>query len=603
MNIEIPHQSHILNMTSRNQSICTFLCDLLSRYDWISTFSHSPELSTLLSTNAIPTDFQVVQLKASIKRLDAPITQIQSIIDVLQNAAVSLETMMERLKDIRRDHRAALSPIRRLPPEILVEILRWTPEEQTEVVHPGPYHVFGFNPFEIRAGPWYLGQVCSSWRDAIRSLCPEIWSTLKITYPDKHSEKEGSMISSPKKDIVALLDQALERSQNRRLDFYFRCWGFDNEDSDNPVEEPKELSQCFDRLLTHSKRWGSVELALVPSFLSRLSLVRGRVDRVEDVYLTCLPNPMHGIIDAFEIAPKLKTLDLLGVHDIADISFPGENLIVFSHGTPLPVHDTVPKYLEIISSVPNLLEFSHYHYSSAVPESPSVSHPQIVHQSLQTLSTSLGALIDSLVLPGLTRMTLASVKSCDNGIMCPRDALSHLHNLIVRSQCSLTTLILVDAIMDENLLHILRLSPQLMSLCFECKQPSEDSDATIKSLFLDMSETSHVGDALHHTLLPRLKILEFVLYNVEFDSVNYLDVEFVEMVLSRRGPVSTQRLEILRIAVEGRGIYLPFKDDGSLGLEKIKRLRDDGLDLQLDLDDLDECLLLACMHRSHSEDD
>ncbi|KAK0438480.1 hypothetical protein EV421DRAFT_1738530 [Armillaria borealis] len=587
-------------MTSIKQSTPAFFLDLLSRYDWVSTSSHSPELIALLSTNAVPTAFQAAQLEASIEVLDAPIHEIQSEIDLLRNAAASLETKMTRLKDIRRDYRAALSPIRRLPSEILVEILRWTPKKQTELTAASPRHVFGFNVFKIATGPWHLGQVCRSWRDAVQFLCPEIWSTLKITWQRKRSEKENIMIPAPKKDMLALLNRALERSQNHRLDFFFRCRGFHEEAADNRTDEPEEMSQCFDLLLTHSKRWGSVELAIVPSFLSRLSLVRGRVDRVEDVYLTCAPITMPGTIDAFEIAPKLKTLDLTGMHAEAHIPFPAENLVLFSDARRLPDHDTVPKYLDIIASAPNLLEFS-YHHHSVVPQSPGPYHPEIVHKSLQTLSASLGSLFCSLMVPSLTQMTLASVKSEEDLMVCPRDALFHLHDLVARSHCSLTTLTFIDATMDENLLPILRLSPQLVSLSFQEKQSSRESDATMESLFIDMTETIHVGDTLHHTLLPCLTHLEFVLDDVEFDRVNYLDVDFVEMIVSRRVPLGSQMLEFLRIIVVGRAFEVPISDNG--GLEELKRLGDNGLDLQLDLADWDERVLQASALPHKPDDD
>ncbi len=416
-------------MTSTKRSTRAFLSDLLSRFNWMSTSSRFPELIALLSTNAIPTACQAAQLKASIEVLNTFITVIQSDIDLLRSAAASLETKMERLKDIRRDYRAALSPIRCLPTEILVEIQRWTYKEKTQLKDPGPYRVFRFNVFKTGAGPWYLGQVCSSWRDAVRFPCPEIWSTLEITWPCMHSEKEDSMIPTPKKDIVALLDRALERSQNRRLEFLLQVLGLDKEGSVDEFEEPVEISQYFDLLLKHSNRWGSIELALVPSFLSRLSLVCGRVDRVEDVYLTCIPGAMSGTMDAFEIAPKLKTLDISGMDAEAHIPFPADNLVLFSDGRPLPDHDTVPQCLDIIASAPNLFDLSYHHYSSLIPLSSGPCHPQIVHQSLQRLSTSLGALIDSLVVPGLNWMTLV---------------------LVVRSHCSLTILIFIDAIMDET---------------------------------------------------------------------------------------------------------------------------------------------------------
>ncbi len=464
-------------MTSNKQTTCAFLGDLLSRYDWVSTSSHSPEFVTLVSTNVVPTPLQAALLKASIEFLDAPLNDIQSEIDLLRNLAASLETKIIRLKGIRRDYRAALSPIRRLPSEILVEILRWTPTKQTKLTATEPYHVFGFNVFNIAAGPWHLGQVCSSWRDAVQFLCPEMWSILKFTSPRKHSEKEDTLIPAPKKDMMALLNRALERSQNHGLEFFFRCWGFDKKNSIDRVYEPEEMNQCFDLILTHSKRWGSVELALIPSFVSRLCLVRGRVDLVGDVYLTCAPSARPGTMDAFEIAPKLKCLELTNMHAEANTPYPAENLVLFSDARRLPDHDTAPKYLDIIASAPNLLDFL-YHHHSIIPKSPGPYFPQVVHQSFRTLSASLGTLLHSLVVPDLTEMTLES--GCNNDgdvhlqpIMCPRDARSQLHGLVVRSHCSLTTLNLVNATMDDNLLPLLRLFPELLSLVrgIRCDHP------------------------------------------------------------------------------------------------------------------------------------
>ncbi|PBK82500.1 hypothetical protein ARMGADRAFT_1140865 [Armillaria gallica] len=202
-------------MTSNKQTTRAFLGDLLSRYDWVSTSSHSPEFVTLVSTNVVPTPLQAALLKAPIEFLDAPLNDIQSEIDLLRNLAASLETKIIRLKGIRRDYRAALSPIRRLPSEILVEILRWTPKKQTKLTATEPYHVFGSNVFNIAAGPWHLGQ----------------------------SEKEDTLIPAPKKDMVALLNRVLERSQNHRLEFFFRCWGFDKKNSIDRVDDFKSNTE------------------------------------------------------------------------------------------------------------------------------------------------------------------------------------------------------------------------------------------------------------------------------------------------------------------------------------------------------------------------
>ncbi|SJL15963.1 uncharacterized protein ARMOST_19475 [Armillaria ostoyae] len=123
----------------------------------------------------------------------------------------------------------------------------------------------------------------------------------------------------------------------------------------------------------------------------------------------------------------------------------------------------------------------------------------------------------------------------------------------------------------------------------------------MESLFIDMTETVCVGDTLHHTLLPCFKHLEFVLDDVEFDRVNYLDVDFVEMIVSRRVPLGSQMLEFLRIVVVGRAFEVPISDNG--GLEELKRLGDNGLDLQLDIADWDERVLQASALPRKPDDD
>ncbi|KAK0477506.1 hypothetical protein EDD18DRAFT_1210776 [Armillaria luteobubalina] len=482
---------------------------------------------------------------------------------------------MTQLKDIRWDCRAMLSPIRCLPAEVLVEILRWTPKSNIELRDtPDNYQSFfvhGFNVFKISEGPWYLGQVCSSWRYIVRFL-------IKIGCP---LNPEDIRITAPGKGMIALLNQALERGRNH------------------------QVIQCFDLLLTHSERWGCVELEIDPFYVPRLSQVRGRVNRLEELNLMCIPDAMPGNLDAFKIAPKLRTLEFGGMHAEADTPFPKENLSFFSDARPVLGHHTVRKYLDIIASAPRLTMFFYFHYDSTIPESPSEHHPQIVHQSLRTLSTALGPLIDSLTLPGLLWLTAQSRMRFGGAFDCPEDTVSRIYHLVVRSECSLTSLSFVGAIMDENLLPLLRLIPRLISLSFEWYDPvpSEESDAAMRSVFLDMSKTVCVGDGIQHMLLPRLDVLELKIFLVEFETVEFLDAGLVEMVASRCIPVDSRVLEMLRINVHGRGFHVPFIiDDSDFGLEKLKSFQDHGLELDLDLDDLEDHSSLEGMYSSESED-
>ncbi|KAG7445461.1 uncharacterized protein BT62DRAFT_994916 [Guyanagaster necrorhizus] len=207
------------NILSTIQSTRALLDGLLAGYHWISTSNHSPEFSTLWGSNAVPTKFQAGQLEASIKILDTPISEIQAEIDLLRNAVASLESRVSRLTAIRRDYKSVSSPLRHLPAEILAEILCWTRKPRSNSRSKGPYYVSGIDICRIEEGPWYLGQVFSAWRKAIENLCPELWSSLTITVPQ---DDDFPLLLVFKKDMVALLERALERGRGYRLDSSFR---------------------------------------------------------------------------------------------------------------------------------------------------------------------------------------------------------------------------------------------------------------------------------------------------------------------------------------------------------------------------------------------
>ncbi len=114
----------------------------------------SPQLSTLVNTNNAPLPFQATQLKSLIADLSLKTSQVKDGIDLLKWATESSEEHASHLRAITRDYERALSPIRRLPAEILIEIFCWTCADCNTY---NPYHLSGFNVTEINQGPWLLG--------------------------------------------------------------------------------------------------------------------------------------------------------------------------------------------------------------------------------------------------------------------------------------------------------------------------------------------------------------------------------------------------------------------------------------------------------------
>ncbi|KAJ7871016.1 hypothetical protein B0H13DRAFT_1458000, partial [Mycena leptocephala] len=61
-----------------------------------------------------------------------------------------------------------LSPLRRVPPEVLAEIFSWTVPAVTNTSNPDPGKV------DVAAGPWVLTYVSSLWR-AVAVSNPLLW--------------------------------------------------------------------------------------------------------------------------------------------------------------------------------------------------------------------------------------------------------------------------------------------------------------------------------------------------------------------------------------------------------------------------------------------
>ncbi len=334
--------------------------DILARHNWISTFTHPPDIASLLRTNDAPSPLQSIQLKTSLEGLKGPLAELESDLNLLRNAVVSLETQMSCLQSLKHDYETAFSPIRCIPLEITMEIIRRSWKDSLS----------GFHVFRIPEGPWHLGQVCSSWRNVIEKHCPELWATMEV----------GSSFSfhgkvARKSDRVEILRTVLERSRNHPLKFRFDYYSAVKE------REPDYMEKCFDVMVAHSKRWRAVEMTILPSLLPRLSLIHGKIDWLVDMDLSCSGVPQSGNIGAFEVAPRLEKLHLSYLHPKASTRFPVTNLVSFSDVRAFAGDKLTPEYLNVVKLASKLRSFSyndHSDYSIHNQMSTPLSFPRVM---------------------------------------------------------------------------------------------------------------------------------------------------------------------------------------------------------------------------------
>lgn len=129
----------------------------------VSPYAH------VLHTNYVPPDSELHEIKAfllnpetELRRLETELTRIRAILD-------DLVSEHDKLNNFVDAHKALISPVRRLPPEILQEIFIRCLTTRNSVMHRSE-------------APMLLTEVCVEWRRIALST-PALWSTLHLPFP------------------------------------------------------------------------------------------------------------------------------------------------------------------------------------------------------------------------------------------------------------------------------------------------------------------------------------------------------------------------------------------------------------------------------------
>ncbi|KAJ7499950.1 hypothetical protein FB451DRAFT_1207060 [Mycena latifolia] len=126
--------------------------------------------ATKLGTNYSPLDREIVQIHELLVEPSSRLKRLDDQIAKLYKAVVKLNEERDRLGDYVDAHKALVSPMRRLPLDILQEIfVACMPTDRNCVM-------------SAREAPVLLGRICSSWR-IISQSTPRLWARLHIAEP------------------------------------------------------------------------------------------------------------------------------------------------------------------------------------------------------------------------------------------------------------------------------------------------------------------------------------------------------------------------------------------------------------------------------------
>ncbi|KAF5383919.1 hypothetical protein D9757_007425 [Collybiopsis confluens] len=282
-------------------------------------------MAYLLRTNEAPVNANLLQ----IHRIEAESTLsvLDQQLDEINAKVVAFSAKRDEIVSSIQFYRDVLHPIRRVPPDVLLEIFFYC-MESFDIADPDSCRkVHSLNP---KQGPWYLGQVCQCWRRIVLG-CARLWSSISIDIDalSRYASEQPDpvMVQKIESNAIVLLSHHLNRSKDYplRISVY-----------SSTIAHP-----LLSLLCAHSFHWSSVLLSLHPKSFQMLTSIRGSLPKLE--YLHVRGSPMSWVtpdvwstlpaIDVFEYAPMLTTFR---AHDIPNsattIVLPWNQITKYSNG-------------------------------------------------------------------------------------------------------------------------------------------------------------------------------------------------------------------------------------------------------------------------------
>jgi hypothetical protein len=248
-----------------------------------------------LNTNEPPSGSEITFVHSVISKADARVAHIDEEVTELQEMLKHLRAERASLYRYRKRNRAILSPLRRMPPEMLGEIFALTV--------PSFNAALSGNGINMVRSPWLLTQVGSLWR-AVSVSTPSLWSRVVIDFKNGYHNP------------VPLIELQLQRAQSLKIHFY------GSETADSRLQ-----NQLFQLLSEQSLRWEELWLVLTSDMVPLLAALRGRLSSLKQVQMeTCFVQTPADPLDCFQTAPSLVTFGLYNSHRSRTITLPAHQL-------------------------------------------------------------------------------------------------------------------------------------------------------------------------------------------------------------------------------------------------------------------------------------
>ncbi|KAF7345586.1 F-box domain-containing protein [Mycena venus] len=486
----------------------------------------------LLNSNEAPLDSDVPVIQSEISNADAHLECLATEIARLHDYAHlnQIEEDHISLSTYRARNKAILSPLRRIPPEVLGEIFSWTIPSLNEC--------WERERFRMADSPWLLTHVSRRWRAAAIAN-PSLWSFVAISYQ--------SNIDPTWAYPLSMVQTQLERAQKLNILF----GGCETTDYRPQVD-------IFQSLAEYSSRWEELTLHLTSHLVPLLARLRDRVPLLRTFWIQWDEEKSQegvGSIDCFQDAPALVKVGICNEYRPITCPLPQYQLTHYDVDGPWEVHR------DIIRHSPNLVEASVKILPDVPADEPlsdSNSGEIINLLFLRRLFVSHPDILEFLRFPALEEISIDVNREGDSAIP------TNLKLSIARS-ASLRRLCLNGCPDAHGTMEILEKFPLIIELAIIIDTLVCSSNAVTLMQLLTGSDT--VGS---NVVAPQLASLAFACTDEGW--VHH--AVYLEMVTSRWSADRRALKSVSLLTNSG-----PSPDSATIvGLSK---LRDDGLDLLL----------------------
>lgn len=406
-----------------------------------------PLSSTALHSSFVPSAEAEVSLQSSISDLHSTLTAVDDEIHRLRATLASLEGYRTDICEQLMLRRSVLSPIRRLPAEILGEIFLFA-AEGCSMIWPRP----NGTKADEDSMPWLLGKICSFWRSVALSL-PKLWVEIHLTVKFCPSEDETRSLRRLKA-MQDFLQACLARSGAELLTFSLDARG------------PREnILPVLLALVAHSERWQHVSLDIeqFSSYHADFASARNRVCKLRSLHVgttSMEDTPATVPLDAFENTPSLTKVSISGiVHPFHVLRISWARVI---HFTSKSSTFREGEFTQIMRQTANLVSFSSEgERILEVASSQPILLPHLEKLSVVNKGSYISKTCQFLTAPNLRELHVYAIT--------PFIAEQTLA-MLARSHCNPTHLTFrssldVDALWEENLALVWTLN-ELSSLTY-----------------------------------------------------------------------------------------------------------------------------------------